>query len=1016
MNTIAFGNNNSGFQAGTIHGPVSAEFHYYATPERPETPPNPSILIPFGRDGDFVQRGDLIDQIEQSCDQRGSRTALVGLGGVGKSQLAIEYAYRVRERSSDTWVFWIHASNSPRFEQSFRDIATHVKVKGRQNPKANIFQLVHDWLQDERTGPWTIVLDNVDDAGFLKFPGPGIEAAATTMESANPRQLISYIPHCQHGSVLVTSRSRDAALELVERSNIITIEPMNEKDALQLFQNKLGQDDYEACTAELAAALDYMPLAIVQAAAYVLQRRPRYSLRKYLDEFRNSDKRKADLLMLKGGELRRDAEAKNSILITWQISFDYIRKTRPSASDILSLMSFCDRQGIPEILLRDQNDCTSGDGEQNQGEGTIDMGDGGEHNNYADDNESIDSDGDGDSTQQFNYSNNDRFENDIATLRNFSFIVANEDCTTFEMHRLVQLATLEWLRAHDVYEQRKHQFIIRLCAEFPGGEYENWAKCQMLFPHAQSVSAQPPAGKESMKEWATILYKAAWYALKKGNGLEAEDLSVWAMKARKRIFNKEHEDVIWSKAMVASAYGLRGRWNEAEALEVQVMETRKKKLGEDHPDTLTSIANLASTYRNQGRWTAAEELEVQVIEASKKKLGENHPATLTSIANLASTYRNQGRWAAAEELEVQVIEASKKTLGEDHPDTLNSMANLASTYRNQGRWEAAEELGVQVIKASKKKLGEDYPDTLTSIANLALTYWNQGRWEAAEELGVQVMETRKRKLGEDHPDTLTSIANLASTYRNQCRWAAAEKLEVQVMKASKKKLGEDHPATLTSIANLASTYWNQGRWKAAEELGVQVMETRKRKLGEDHPDTLTSIANLALTYRNQCRWAAAEKLEVQVMKASKKKLGEDHPATLTSIANLASTYWNQGRWKAAEELETQVIQTRKRKLGEDHPDTLTSMANLASIFRNQGRREAAELGVQVMETRKRKLGEDHPDTLNSMNNLAWTFWNTGRGEEAKTLMRHCVQLLRAKLGASHPYYSSAAENLAEWET
>ncbi|KAK2595193.1 hypothetical protein QQS21_007098 [Conoideocrella luteorostrata] len=936
MSTITSGDFNSGFQAKTIHGPVKAEFHHHhPAPERPETPPHPSILIPFVRDRDFVNRGDVLDRIKCSFGQPGSRTALVGLGGVGKSQLAIEYAYRSREQLPTKWVFWVHASNAARFEQSLRDIATCIKVPGRHDPKADIFQLVHDWLRDARKGPWIIILDNVDNASFLKSPVPCSEAGAMTAETSSSKQMISCIPQCQHGSVLITSRSRGTALELVEYADIITIEPMDEKDALQLFRNKLGQSDDERCVAELAGALEYMPLAIVQAAAYILQRKPRSSARKYLDEFRNSDKRKTGLLSLEGGKLRRDAEAKNSILITWQISFDYIRETRSSAADLLSLMSFCDRQGIPEILLRDRNNHAHGHNEQNLCDGTHDVGEEDEHNNVTESGERTNSEGennsDSDSIEfKSNYSDNDRFENDIVTLRDFSFIIANDDGISFEMHRLVQLATLEWLRGHEVYEQWRYQFLVRLCTELPGGEYENWTKCQTLFPHAQLVAAQRPASKESIKEWATILYRAAWYALRMGKGIEAEDLSVKALKARKKIFNKPHKDIVDSLAMVALAYNLRGWWEAAEELFVQVMETRKKKLGEDHPDTLTSMANLASTYRNQGQWEAAEELEVQVMETRKKKLGEDHPDTLTSMANLALTYRNQGRWEAAEELDVQVMETSKKKLGEDHPNTLTSMANLASTYRNQGRWEAAEELEVQVMETRKKKLGEDHPDTLTSMANLASTYRNQGRWEAAEELDVQVMEMSKKKLGEDHPNTLTSMANLASTYRDQGRWEAAEELDVQVMETRKKKLGEDHPDTLTSMANLASTFWNQGRWEAAEELDVQVMETSKKKLGEDHPNTLTSMANLASTYRNQGRWEAAEELEVQVMETRKKKLGQDHPDTLTSMNNLAWTYWISGRVEEAINLMIQCVQLRRAKLGTSHPDYLSSVETLAS--------------------------------------------------------------------------------------
>ncbi len=146
------------------------------------------------------------------------------------------------------------------------------------------------------------------------------------------------------------------ALKLVEQRNIIEVEPMSKADALELFASKLGGDDSSDDATELVAALEFMPLAIVQAAAYISQRAPRYSVRDYLRDFQKSDRKRTSLLDREGGQLRRDREAKNSILITWQISFDYIREIRPSAADLLSLMSFFDRQGIPEDLLRSQDE------------------------------------------------------------------------------------------------------------------------------------------------------------------------------------------------------------------------------------------------------------------------------------------------------------------------------------------------------------------------------------------------------------------------------------------------------------------------------------------------------------------------------------------------------------------------------------------------------------------------------------------------------------------------------------
>ncbi|RLM02013.1 hypothetical protein CFD26_109123 [Aspergillus turcosus] len=123
--TISFGERNSGLQVGMSHAPITANF--YSQPERPETPPSPLSNVPFRRDPDFVERGTLLDRIQEKCLAPASRIALVGLGGVGKSQLAIEYCHRVREHSPETWVFWVHASTAGRFEQGFRETVDRVK-------------------------------------------------------------------------------------------------------------------------------------------------------------------------------------------------------------------------------------------------------------------------------------------------------------------------------------------------------------------------------------------------------------------------------------------------------------------------------------------------------------------------------------------------------------------------------------------------------------------------------------------------------------------------------------------------------------------------------------------------------------------------------------------------------------------------------------------------------------------------------------------------------------------------
>jgi hypothetical protein len=116
-----------------------------------------------------------------------------------KSQLAIKHCYRTAEQSLDAWVFWVHASNTARLEQSFREIADRVKVRGRKDPQADVFKLVHDWLRDAKNGRWLLVLDNTDDAAVLSPTDGG---------SGLRQHLSRYLPSSRHGAVLVTSRTK----------------------------------------------------------------------------------------------------------------------------------------------------------------------------------------------------------------------------------------------------------------------------------------------------------------------------------------------------------------------------------------------------------------------------------------------------------------------------------------------------------------------------------------------------------------------------------------------------------------------------------------------------------------------------------------------------------------------------------------------------------------------------------------------------------------------------------------
>lgn len=767
---------------------------------------------------------------------------------------------------------WIHASNAARFEQSFWETADQVKIPGRQNPDVNIFKLVENWLRDEKRGKWVLILDNVDDDGFLHNPPSTGQDGKVGRQCSRPKPLVEYLPQSPNGSIIFTTRNRAVALRLVNPRCLVEIQPMNELDALALLQKKLGSPEESEHAMKLVEALEYIPLAIVQAASYIRARTPRCSVLQYLEQFQKSHHATA-LLHYEAGYFYRDWEANNSILLTWQISFDHIRQFSKSAADLLSLMSFFDRQGIPEHVLcipwtklhqpphmQPLMPNTNNTGQTRRSRlrriFRLPFSDGQDAHRISNQKQpkvEIESVYPTSPSKSHSRECNqvgvsdvlcETFEDDIQTLRDFSFVYISQDPQVFEMHRLVQLATGKWLETQGISEKWKRQFIKNLCYSFPTGQYESWDTCQLLFPHLKLAVSQRPDLDDSVLYWAELLYRGARYALGSGRFADAREMASKSRDERAKILGIQDEQALASTTILAIAYRLSGEWEEAARLQVQVMEAHKTKLGENHPETLRAVGNLAITYVKQGRWDEAEPLQKQVMENHKIQLGNDHPDTLQGISNLAAIYGNQGRWDKAEYLQVQVMEARKAKLGKEHLDTLWSISDLAVTYGNQGRWDEAEYLQKQVMETYKAKLGKDHPDTLWSINNLSITYGNQGRWDEAENLQVQVMETRKTKLGEDHPQTLRSIDSLAVTYSHQGRWDEAEHLQKQVMETCKAKLGEDHPQTLANMASLAFTWKSTGRTANAINLLRTCVAKQRQMIGFEHPTTVFNSKTL----------------------------------------------------------------------------------------------------------------------------------------------------------------------------
>ncbi|KAK5733632.1 hypothetical protein LTS12_026898, partial [Elasticomyces elasticus] len=268
--------------------------------------------------------------------------------GHSKSQFAIEYSYRVRQSHPQTWLLWIQAGSAVRFEQGIREVAECMKIRGRDEQNVDIYGLTRSWLADKRHGSWKIILDNADDASVL------VTSRADGQEGTTALPLQGCIPLCDHGSVLFTTRSQHEAQQLVEYDETIDVRPMSKAEGVALLEKKLGQEAERYLLKELVEVLECMPLALTQAAAYLKRRGRRSSVGQYIEELQASPLSQMSLLDRDHGDHRRDVTATNLIFRTWQISFDHIRTKRRTAAELLSMMCFCDRQAIPDFLLRTQ--------------------------------------------------------------------------------------------------------------------------------------------------------------------------------------------------------------------------------------------------------------------------------------------------------------------------------------------------------------------------------------------------------------------------------------------------------------------------------------------------------------------------------------------------------------------------------------------------------------------------------------------------------------------------------------
>ncbi|KAH6650630.1 P-loop containing nucleoside triphosphate hydrolase protein [Chaetomium tenue] len=812
---------------------------------------NPFDNVPFTRDDNFIGRELIREEIEGSLQPTDTsshpRVALVGLPGVGKTQIVVEYVARLRRDSPDTWVFWVDAKNEETFLESYHALAKRAEIPGWDDAKMDdIPGLVFEWLKNDLVSPWLLILDGNDDANMLF-------TERVTGAGKRGKSLVNYIPDTSNGSILITSRDVKAGKGL-GASVSIHVPPLDKDDAVELLRKKVPKEMIgDADIGGLVKKLEYLPLAITHAATYISE--TPCTVPEYLAVLEDETEFASVLATEVNGKRKTDVPW--SVMSSWTLSFKRLQERSPRAVELLQMICFLDRHNIPKMLLQ-------------QGAGKV------------------------------------NFLNDmVGPLLRFSFLSrskSQEEDDVYEMPSLVHLFSSIWTRESKEAKHAAGEALKAVSAHYPPADDSDEDLCRQLSSHTRAVlkatgtatnsSAAPAApavqlntvfDDDTAKARAALLHNASSYEMDVGNVKLAEKWADEAWQIRKARLGEDDTKTLESMYNSARAYFEVGNSKEAVRRGEEVVRRfRGKMKGGTSEEVLIAQNTLVTFYLDVGKWAEAETLSKSVVEASTQLGPSAQTDTWDRKMTRVEVWRSIGKHELAQQLVESIIDEKRAQIRKDREedglpaaseeeeeetslcentyDLADTLLTLALICRDRGMFGQAREYAEKVVKAKIQTYGETHPNPLRCQISLALIYQEQGELAEAKSLGQQVTAQLSTTLGQDHPETLTSWSDLVWVYEKLGMLEVAEKDAKIIERLSADVLGEDHRQTLLTRGNLASIYRCRGKLAEAAELGKQVLRMRETTLGRDHPDVLIGVTNLALTYQKQGRYEDVRKL------------------------------------------------------------------------------------------------------------------------------------------------------------
>ncbi|MCJ1309581.1 hypothetical protein MMC25_003241, partial [Agyrium rufum] len=557
----------------------------------PITParPTPTYYLPFSKNRRFVGRHDELQELQQKLlvDKECQKIAIVGLGGIGKTQVALEFAQSVKRERAAYSVFWVPAVSLESFEQACTEIARILQIPQAANDKQDVKVLVKRHLSDQSVGKWLLIVDNADDMGVMFGVG-------------SSSGVVDFLPENDDGVMVFTSR-RGEVVESLVGNDVLEVGKMSTDEAVTFLSSLVRKSQTEdGPIKQLIADLDCLPLAIAQAAAYINTNK--ITVSKYLDLIRNTD---ANLIAVMSREFRDSTRYKmssNAIATTWVVSFKQIMQENADSANLLSFISYIEWKSVPLSLLP-----------VIQPEA--------------------------------------RMTNAIGTICSYGFLTQREGEDVYDMHRLVHLAIRIWLARENHEIRVREAVTKHVADVFPFGGYESRKLWRAYLPHALRLmrsnnkdaieakaklalmigqclyedgrineaviwlkqSAQWREGGLTEDNHDRLLSQHQLAGAYKANGQieEAIKLMEHVVAVREKLA-EDHPSRLASQHQLAGIYQANGQIEEAIKLMEHVVAVREK-LAEDHPSRLTSQHQLAGIYQANGQIEEAIKLMEHVV-------------------------------------------------------------------------------------------------------------------------------------------------------------------------------------------------------------------------------------------------------------------------------------------------------------------------------------------------------------------------------------------------------------------